>query len=144
MAATPIRVLVVDDSEVIRGLIAMNLELDGLDVQTASDGVEALDRVADWRPDVVTLDVMMPRLDGFATAQRLKADDATSAVPIVIVSACAQESDLRRAREIGVEAYLTKPFDPDDLVRIVRDLAGGTDPGAYGVDGDSATAPPPG
>jgi CheY-like chemotaxis protein len=118
-------VLVVDDSEVIRGLIAMNLELDGLDVQTAADGVEALEKVGTWRPDVVTLDVMMPRLDGFATAQRLKGDATTSALPIVIVSACAQEADLRRAKEIGVEAYLTKPFDPDDLVRIVRELADG-------------------
>ena len=120
----PRRVLVVDDSEVIRRLIAVNLELEGFEVYLAEDGQECLDVVDQVAPDVVTLDVVMPRLDGFATAARLRSGHATSRLPIVMVSACAQESDLARGRELGVEAYLTKPFDPEHLVRVVRGAAG--------------------
>ena len=120
----PRRVLVVDDSEVIRRLIAVNLELEGFEVYLAEDGQECLDVVDRVAPDVVTLDVVMPRLDGFATAARLRSGHATSQLPIVMVSACAQESDLARGRELGVEAYLTKPFDPEHLVRVVRGAAG--------------------
>ncbi len=118
------RVLVVDDSEVIRRLIAVNLELEGFEVFLAEDGQECLDLVDKVVPDVVTLDVVMPRLDGFATAARLRSGATTRGLPIVMVSACAQESDLARGRELGVEAYLTKPFDPADLVRVVRGAVG--------------------
>ena len=117
------RVLVVDDSPTVRDLISMNLSLEGFDVVTATNGREALERVHDVAPDVVTLDVAMPHMDGFGTAEQLRSDPRTSALPIAIVSACAQESDLRRGREIGVDAYVTKPFDPDELVRVVRELA---------------------
>lgn len=116
-------VLVVDDSDTVRELISMNLTLEGFAVVTATNGREALEKVHDVAPDVVTLDVSMPDMDGFLTAERLRADPRTSALPIAIVSACAQEADFRRGREIGVDAYVTKPFDPDQLVRIVSDLA---------------------
>jgi CheY-like chemotaxis protein len=118
------RVLVVDDSEVIRRLIAVNLELEGFEVFLAEDGQECLDVVEQVAPDVITLDVVMPRLDGFATAARLRADGPTKGLPIVMVTACAQENDLARGRELGVEAYLTKPFEPEELVRVVRCAAG--------------------
>lgn len=118
------RVLVVDDSEVIRRLIAVNLELEGFEVFLAEDGQECLDVVERVSPDVVTLDVVMPRLDGFATAARLRSGSATQGLPIVMVTACAQEGDLARGRELGVEAYLTKPFEPEELVRAVRCAAG--------------------
>ena len=116
------RILVVDDTEIIRDLICVNLELEGFEVHTAFDGQDALDKVHDVDPDVVTLDVVMPRLDGFQAAERLRADARTAELPIVMVSAAAQEADLRRGREIGVNAYLTKPFDPDELVQIIRQL----------------------
>ena len=118
------RVLVVDDSEVIRRLIAVNLELEGFEVFLAEDGQECLDVVEAVAPDVITLDVVMPRLDGFSTAARLRSGRATRGLPIVMVTACAQESDLARGRELGVEAYLTKPFEPEELVRVVRCAAG--------------------
>ncbi len=116
------RVLVVDDSEVIRELISVNLELEGFEVSTAEDGQDALDRVEQIMPDLVTLDVVMPRLDGFETAARLRANEATRHIPLVMVSAAAQEGDLRRGREIGVNAYITKPFQPEELIQVVRDL----------------------
>jgi len=119
-----VKVLVVDDDETIRGLITLNLELEGFEVATAVDGLDALAKAAAVQPAVVTLDVMMPRLDGWATAQRLRADPATADIKVVLLSARAQEADLQRGTRIGVDAYLTKPFDPDDLIDIVRRLAG--------------------
>jgi CheY-like chemotaxis protein len=118
----PVRVLVVDDDEVIRQLISVNLELEGFDVHTAVDGQDCLDRIKDVEPDVVTLDVMMPRLDGWETAARLRQDAELDRVRVVLLSARAQEADVERGSRIGVDAYLTKPFDPDDLVDTVRRL----------------------
>jgi DNA-binding response OmpR family regulator len=122
MASGPIRVLVVDDDEVIRQLITVNLELEGFEVHTAVDGQDCLDKIKDIAPDVVTLDVMMPRLDGWETAARLRQDSALDDVRVILLSARAQEADVERGSRIGVDAYLTKPFDPDDLVETVRRL----------------------
>ncbi len=118
------RVLVVDDDDVIRQLITVNLELEGFEVATAVDGQDCLERVRDVRPDVVTLDVMMPRMDGWEAASRLRADPDTAGIKVVLLSARAQEADLERGNRIGVDAYLTKPFDPDELIDVVRRLAG--------------------
>jgi CheY-like chemotaxis protein len=117
-------VLVVDDDAVIRQLICVNLELEGFEVHLAEDGQDCLDKVVGIDPDVVTLDVMMPRLDGWETAARLRALPEVADVKVVLLSARAQEADLERGSKIGVDAYVTKPFDPDDLVRTVRRLAG--------------------
>ena len=112
----------VDDSDVIRSLIVLNLELDGFDVIEARDGAECLEVVGSVRPDLVTLDAAMPRLDGFATAARLRADPATAGIAIVMVTARTQGSDLARGADIGVDAFVTKPFDPDHLTQTVRSL----------------------
>ncbi|MGW0860718.1 response regulator [Streptomyces sp. NPDC002690] len=116
------RVLVVDDNKVIRHLIRVNLELEGFEVVTAADGVECLDVVHRVRPDVITLDVVMPRLDGPRTAARLREDPRTRTIPVAIISACTPyEAD--RGVAAGVEAFLAKPFEPSELVRLVRRLA---------------------
>jgi CheY-like chemotaxis protein len=117
------RVLVVDDDEVIRQLIAVNLQLEGFEVSTAVDGQDCLERVGEVRPDVITLDVMMPRLDGWVTAMRLREDEGTRHIKVVMITARAQEHDVRRGHEIGVDAYVTKPFDPNQLIQTVRKLA---------------------
>lgn len=122
------RVLVVDDSDTIRSLIALNLMLDGFEVHEAHDGQECLELVGQVNPDVITLDVAMPRLNGFDAATRLRADPLTSGIPIVMVTARAQGTDLSRGAEIGVAAYVTKPFEPDALVDIVRSVAAGRAP----------------
>lgn len=116
------RVLVVDDSEVIRSLISVNLEMEGFEVVTAVDGQDALEKIIAVDPDVMTIDVKMPRLDGFDTVARLRADPRTSGLKVAMVTACAQDSDLERGQAVGVDAYVTKPFDPTTLVRTVRDL----------------------
>ncbi len=116
------RVLVVDDADVIRELIAVNLELEGFDVVRCRDGQEALERVAEQRPDLITLDVMMPRLDGFATIERLRSEPATAGIPVVMVTGRASAADLARGEELGVDAYLVKPFEPAELVATVHRL----------------------
>jgi CheY-like chemotaxis protein len=117
------RALVVDDSDAIRSLIVVNLELEGFDVRAASDGQEGLEMARAWRPDVITLDVVMPRLDGFETLERLRADPATAQIPVVIVTARAPAADRKRGELLGVDAYLTKPFEPAELVSVVTGLA---------------------
>ena len=117
------RVLVVDDSDVIRDLIRVNLELEGFEVRTVDDGAAALAAVAEFRPDVVTMDVVMPRLGGFETVALLRADPATAGIPVVVVTGRAQAADVARGEALGVEAYLTKPFEPAELVALVTRLA---------------------
>ena len=117
------KVLVVDDDDVIRELITVNLELEGYEVETAFDGQDALDKVKAVNPAVITLDIMMPRLDGWETATRLRDDPETAGIKVVLLSARAQEADMQRGERIGVDAYLTKPFDPDELLDVVARLA---------------------
>ena len=118
------RVLVVDDDEVIRHLIEVNLTLEGFEVVTAVDGQDCLDKAALVQPDVITLDVMMPRLDGWVTATLLRNNPETAGIKVVLITARAQEDDRNRGEQIGVDAYLTKPFDPAEMIRVVRALAG--------------------
>jgi CheY-like chemotaxis protein len=117
------RVLVVDDSDAIRELIAVNLELEGYDVRSAGDGEQALEVVGQWRPDVITLDVVMPRLGGFETLERLRADPDTEHIPVVLVTGRAQAADRMRGEQLGADAYLAKPFEPAELVAVVGRLA---------------------
>jgi DNA-binding response OmpR family regulator len=116
-------VLVVDDDAVIRRLIRVNLELEGFDVIEAVDGQACIEAAVEVQPDVVVLDVAMPRLDGLAATAQLRSAPATSKIKIVIVSARAQQADVRRGIEAGADVYLTKPFDPDILIKTVRSLA---------------------
>jgi CheY-like chemotaxis protein len=118
------RVLVVDDDEVIRRLIAANLTLEGFDVATAVDGQDCLDKVSAIAPEVITLDVTMPRLDGWETAVQLRNTPDTSHVKIVLITARSEVDDPARRTNAGVDAYLTKPFDAGELIRVVRKLAG--------------------
>jgi CheY-like chemotaxis protein len=114
-------VLVVDDNRVIRQLIRVNLELEGFEVVTAADGAECLDVVHQVQPDVITLDVVMPRLDGLRTAALLRDDPRTGHIPLAIISACTQY-EVDSGVAAGVDAFLAKPFEPAELVRIVRQL----------------------
>jgi CheY-like chemotaxis protein len=119
----PVRVLVVDDSEPVRDLLVVNLELEGLEVRVAGDGLEGVALARAWQPDVVTLDVVMPRLDGFGALERLRGDPVTAVIPVVMVTGRAQAADWARGEALRVDAYLTKPFEPTELVAVVTDLA---------------------
>lgn len=118
------RVLICDDDPVILRLLQVNLELEGYEVLSAHNGQEALDIASAEHPDLVILDIMMPKLDGYQTCERLKAGDDTKDIPVVFVSAKAQQSDIEKGKSYGVADYLTKPFDPTDLLEIVERLVG--------------------
>ena len=113
------KVLVVDDDRVIQQLLVVNLELEGFDVETASDGEEAVKKILGKKYDLVLLDIMMPKLDGREVCRRVKADPKGKDVPIIFLSARAQDLDVRQGYDLGVAAYVTKPFDPVELIDIV-------------------------
>jgi DNA-binding response OmpR family regulator len=115
-------VLVVDDDPVIQKLLQVNFEMEGYRVITASDGVEGLETARRERPDAIVLDVMMPKMDGLEVARTLKAADDTKAIPIVLLSAKAQQADLQAGQDTGADEYLTKPFDPLELLQRVATL----------------------
>jgi CheY-like chemotaxis protein len=119
------RVLAVDDDPVIQRLLEVNLELEGYEVALASDGVEALEVARSFRPHVILLDVMMPRMDGWEACAQLKTDPELQDIPVVFLSARAQDADVARGTAAGAAAYLTKPFDPVQLLDLVEELATG-------------------
>ncbi len=112
----------IDDEAPIRLLCRVNLEADGLEVLEATDGVTGLERAREDRPDVVLLDLMMPRLNGWEVAEQLLADERTSEVAIVFLTARVEVLDRARGLEIGGVAFVTKPFSPFELAPLVREL----------------------
>ncbi len=116
------RILICDDDPVILRLVQVNLELEGYDVLLAHHGEEAFGVAVKEIPDLIILDIMMPRWDGYQTCQNLKATDETKHIPVVFLSAKAQQSDIDKGKEYGVDEYLTKPFDPADLIDLVERL----------------------
>jgi DNA-binding response OmpR family regulator len=115
-------VLVVDDDPVIQKLLQVNFEMEGYRVITAGDGEEGLAKAQAERPDAIVLDVMMPKMDGLEVARRLKGDDETRSIPIVLLSAKAQQADVQAGQATGADEYLTKPFDPLELLQRVGAL----------------------
>jgi DNA-binding response OmpR family regulator len=115
-------VLVVDDDPVILKLLEVNFEMDGFDVLAARDGDEALAVARASQPDVIVTDVMMPRSSGLDLLAALRSDPATKAIPVLLLSARAQATDVREGLEAGADDYVTKPFEPLDLVERVARL----------------------
>ena len=115
MSPKPV-VLVADDDPEILLLISLTLERDGYEVVTAKNGLEAYDRALERTPHLILLDLMMPGLDGREVTRRLRTEKATRNVPIMIVTAFAEESQALDALEAGADAYMKKPFSPRDLL----------------------------
>ena len=120
----PAVVLVADDDDDILLLVTTRLLRDGFDVIQARDGDEALDLALAQRPAIAVLDVGMPGLDGLEVIRAIRADDATRGMRVLLLTAKAQESDVRRGFEAGADAYVKKPFSPADLSARVKELAG--------------------
>ena len=113
-------VLVVDDQPHIVRLIQVNLEKEGFNVVTASDGVEGLERVRDSHPDLVILDVIMPRRDGFEVLQAIKSDEAFAELPVIMLTVKTHNADIVKGLRGGAEMYLPKPFHPKELISLVK------------------------
>jgi len=114
------RILVVDDERHIVRLVQVNLERAGYEVLTAFDGIEALDKVKNDNPDMVVLDVMMPRMDGFEVLKNLQSDPRFQNIPVIMLTAKAQDADIFKGWASGVSSYLTKPFNPRELLVFVE------------------------
>jgi len=125
------KILAVDDERHIVRLVQVNLERAGYQVVTAFDGKEALKKVESERPDLIVLDVMMPHMDGFEVLKRLKSDDKTKDVPVVMLTAKAQDADVFRGWASGVDCYLTKPFNPIELLTFVKRIFESYDEGGH-------------
>ncbi len=116
------KILVVDDEEHIVMILKDSLEFSGFQVVTAYNGLEALERVEQDKPDLIVLDIGMPKLDGWEVCRRLKADDHTKNIPIIILTAYAQTSDQRKGVQLGADRFVTKPCDLTFLVEEINTL----------------------
>ena len=117
-------ILVADDDPDILGLVAIRLEREGYDVLTAASGTEALSLARAHVPAVAVLDVSMPGLTGLEVTRQLRADEATAAIPVILLTARVQEADIAAGLASGADAYLKKPFSPQDLRERVASLLG--------------------
>jgi DNA-binding response OmpR family regulator len=117
-------VLAADDDEDILELVAFRLERSGYTVLRAKDGEEALRVALEAKPDLAVLDVMMPKLDGFELTRRLRAEDATSRMPIILLTARSQDADVQAGFDAGADDYLRKPFSPQELRARVQAILG--------------------
>ncbi|NQV04100.1 MAG: response regulator [Candidatus Omnitrophica bacterium] len=116
------RILIVDDEDDLRNMLKFRLEAMDYDVSEAVDGQEGLDKARSDRPDLIILDLMLPKIDGFKVCRMLKFDEKYKHIPIIMFTARAQEKDKQIGKEMGAEAYITKPFDPDILLDKIREL----------------------
>jgi DNA-binding response OmpR family regulator len=117
-------VLAADDDPLIRELIQFRLERSGYAVVTAENGDDALRLARERRPDLLVLDVMMPGLNGYEVTRRLRADEETRRIPIILLTARVQEADVAQGFEAGADDYLTKPFSPQELRARVQAILG--------------------
>jgi DNA-binding response OmpR family regulator len=115
-------VLVADDDADIVRFVEVNLRLEGFQVLTAHDGHEALTKALDLQPDVVLLDVLMPRIDGYTVCARLRADHRGAAIPVILLTANFISADQEEARQAGADDFVVKPFDPYELMARVKAL----------------------
>ena len=114
------RILVADDDPAIQKVLFQTFRLEGYEVATASDGEEALTELEGELPDVVVLDVMMPKLDGFDVLKRIRADPRTKALPVILLTARSSQDDIWQGWQSGVDYYMTKPFDVEDLLKFLE------------------------
>ncbi len=116
------RLLLVEDEMDLAEMVKMRLEANSYDVLTAYDGQEALDKARKEKPDLIILDLMLPKIDGYKVCRMLKFDEKYKAIPIIMFTARAQEADKKLAEEVGADAYITKPFEPQALLDKINEL----------------------
>ncbi len=116
------RILVIDDEEDINMVVCSRLEASGFEVISAFDGLEGLEKARKENPDLIILDVMMPKLDGFHVCRMLKFDEKFQSTPIILLTARSQAVDKQTGEQVSADCYLTKPFDGDILLKEVKKL----------------------
>jgi len=121
------RILVVDDEIYIVHILDFSLGMEGYEVITALDGEEALKKASETKPDLIVLDIMMPKMDGYETCKALKADEATKHIPVILLSAKGRNVDMQTGYDVGADEYITKPFSPRKLVDRINTMLGHSD-----------------
>ena len=122
------RILVVDDEIYIVHILDFSLGMEGYEVITALDGEQALEKARAEKPDLIVLDIMMPKLDGYETCKMLKAEGGTKDIPVILLSAKGRNVDQKIGFEVGADDYITKPFSPRKLVERINAILGQTSP----------------
>ena len=126
-------VMIVDDSLTVRKITSRLLARAGFAVSTASDGVDALQVLAEQVPDVILLDIEMPRMDGFEFAKTIKSDPKYQGIPIIMITSRTADKHRNRAAELGVDLYLGKPYQEDELLKHLREMTGVARRCRYGI-----------
>lgn len=116
------RILLVEDETDLVEMVKLRLEANGYEVLTAYDGQEALEKARREKPDLIVLDLMLPKIDGYKVCRMLKFDEKYKNIPILMFSARAQDSDKKLGEEVGADAYVTKPFEPEILLGKIKEL----------------------
>lgn len=116
------KILIVDDEPQMVDMLSMRLETSGYDIITAADGQAGLDKARKEKPDLIILDLMLPKMDGYKVCGLLKKDARFARIPIVIFTAKAQKEDMDIGKEVGADAYITKPFDAQALTLKIAEL----------------------
>lgn len=116
------RILLVDDEKQLVELVSMRLEANGYEVIPAYDGQDALDKARKTKPDLIILDLMLPKIDGYKVCRMIKFDEKYKHIPIIMFTARAQENDERLGYEVGANGYITKPFEAQELLNKIADL----------------------
>ena len=120
------KILVVDDEIYIVHILDFSLGMEGYEVLTALDGEQALEKARAEKPDLIVLDIMMPKLDGYETCKLLKSDESTRGIPVILLSAKGRNVDQKIGFEVGADDYITKPFSPRKLVERINAILGQT------------------
>jgi DNA-binding response OmpR family regulator len=118
------RILIVDDEKDLVDILKARLEIEGYEVLTAYDGQEGLEKAQEEKPDLILLDIMMPKMNGYQVCRLLKFDDEYKRIPIVIITARGQEQDKSTGEEVGANEYITKPFENGVLLAKIKELIG--------------------
>ncbi len=116
-------ILVVEDDPEINELVGAYVQLAGFDYRAAHDGASALQRVSERRPSLIVMDLMLPDADGLEICRQIKSDPQTRAIPVLVLTALDREEQRARGRACGIAGYMTKPFDPDDLIDTIKRTA---------------------
>jgi len=118
------RILLVEDEAQLVEMVKMRLEASGYEVISARDGQEALDKARKDNPNLIILDLMLPKIDGYKVCRMLKFDEKYKSIPIIMFSARAQEQDRQMGMQVGADAYISKPFEPKALIEKIEELLG--------------------
>ncbi len=118
------KILVVEDEDVLANILASKLKSEGYDVMLAKDGEQGAEKIKIWRPDLVLLDIVMPKLSGFGVLEEIRQDQAMAKIPIIIISNSGQAVDIERAKAMGVKDWLIKAnFDPEEVVdKVIKQI----------------------